>query len=480
MKIGSQHLMLSEFKFGFELEAVFVTDNDYDAEDIVENIIREKFPLQDPETDLDIHEDGSITPINDGYPFEWASPVMSFTPSNILSCSKFLAELNDNDIFTNDSCGFHVHLSFKHLIEKDLIWFLCHLAANPAMADKVTKFEGHCFYDWEYADHEFLVDIAEALVDSNFSLLREIFTGDKYRIFRIHPQGTLEWRGPRGFLDKPCYQKNLKFFRLLRDLLTWLNDSRYKDLVLPEKIWTRDEFMKELEPKLIFSSKDKRWSPDQDPNVIKEIIEKYPWFMKANFEDALVEIDRAGSLIWLSGEWNDGVWESGTWRGGNWRNGIWKNGSWEYGAWYKGVWENGKWWNGYWYGGTWMNGEWYEGYWNNGEWKNGKHRAGVWSDGTWLNGEWLNGRWSRGTWHDGIWLNGYWGSGTWLNGHWHDGKWFEGTWVDGLWKGGARFPDEIAETPEKTTTNKTSESVMYAEKLYYRTRTFDTFDIGYA
>ena len=37
--------------------------------------------------------------------------------------------------------------------------------------------------------------------ESPLSTNRGTFSNEKYQVLRIHPQGTIEWRGPRGFLD---------------------------------------------------------------------------------------------------------------------------------------------------------------------------------------------------------------------------------------------------------------------------------------
>ena len=115
------------------------------------------------------------------------------------------------------------------------------------------------------------------------------------------------------------------------------------------------------------------------------------WLKKATIQEAIVEVDDRGRVVW-----KDGVWLAGTWRGHVWQGGVWKDGCWE--------------------GGNWINGLWVDGEW----------QKGSWTDGVWLAGRWLDGTWKGGIWYDGMWTDGM----------WKNGKWVNGIWVDGIWCGG--------------------------------------------
>jgi hypothetical protein len=97
------------------------------------------------------------------------------------------------------------------------------------------------------------------------------------------------------------------------------------------------------------------------------------WLQDAKIsDDAQIEINAEGRVIWLNGTWHGGTWHGGTWMRGTWNGGTWHGGTW---------------WSGIWNGGTWKN--------------------GIWKNGTWKNGIWKNGTWKNGTWWNGIWKDGY-------------------------------------------------------------------------
>ena len=153
-------------------------------------------------------------------------------------------------------------------------------------------------------------------------------------------------------------------------------DSKYKKYV--EALKDRDVIKKARSFKSVNGQ-----NPTFD-NVF-ELLEKFPWLIKAKFSGAEVEIYTRGKLPKYL-VWYDGVWEKGTWEDGRWENGTWKNGTWNGGLWVDGEWKNG----------TWMDGNWW-----NGEWKNG----------TWIDGDWDDGIWNGGTWKKGYWDEGYDGYG---------------------------------------------------------------------
>ena len=110
---------------------------------------------------------------------------------------------------------------------------------------------------------------------------------------------------------------------------------------------------------------------------VLEVLEKFPWLVKAKFKDAEVSVDKYNELVWEDGDWEDGTWKGGFWENGYWENGTWVKGRWEYGEWLNGTWKDGVW------------------------------KDGVWNDGTWFRGEWWYGTWYDGTWKKGKWIMGY-------------------------------------------------------------------------
>ena len=213
-------LLRSEFNFGFELEGYIPKDvanslynTDIHGKMTGENYIhgklmakkwlQNKFQLYFG-NNLTIKDDGSLIQ----YPlqgFEFPTPVMPLTPYNIQRCIDFLTYCKkDLGIFTTKDCGFHVHFSFPEMSPQDVVWIVCQIALNDSYFNLLTKFHDIEFTNENFASPDFLEDIRNCFNEAdgiNYSGLNLLLNKDKYRLLRIHPQGTLEWRGPRDFLN---------------------------------------------------------------------------------------------------------------------------------------------------------------------------------------------------------------------------------------------------------------------------------------
>lgn len=160
------------------------------------------------------HYDGSVSGFNEGYNgFEWSSPIIDFTPSKINQLKKMLKSLKYDDIHINDSCGFHTHFSYKGINEEDVLWVVMNIAMNKTYtmwltqfsyidtSELFTKYTHIEFSNSRYAEKTFLTDLEDAIYHKRYDAISYLLNMEKYRVLRIHPQGTLEWRGPRGFLE---------------------------------------------------------------------------------------------------------------------------------------------------------------------------------------------------------------------------------------------------------------------------------------
>lgn len=171
--------------------------------------------------------------------FEWRSPVMLFTPESIAHCIAFLKNFQKT-CYVNDDCGFHTHISFPGITEDDAKWIMIKLAEDPKMRKKLQSLttledrnkeysnmgrEPISFYS-RWANTDYLMDISDALHTNNIEGLHDLLSTEKYRALRIHPQGTLEWRSPRDFLDDGYSQEYIKsFFLSLYDFIAWMRDA---------------------------------------------------------------------------------------------------------------------------------------------------------------------------------------------------------------------------------------------------------------
>lgn len=229
--------LASQFKFGFELEAM-VEDalidfsDDYHDEvdyDSLNEAIKEEIStaFNFSEDEIEIKYDSSLEPSNRfDYAFEWATPTMQFTPENLKRSIHGLDYLMNHNFYTNESCGFHVHLSFPNITDQDVIWIISKLSIDKPMFKKITNFEGLNFFNEEYAEKGVFEKIGKLINEEKYSELAQYFSTKKYRMLHIHPQGTLEWRGPRDFLDDyEGIHIVYDFFKLLHEFVSWMSKS---------------------------------------------------------------------------------------------------------------------------------------------------------------------------------------------------------------------------------------------------------------
>ena len=255
-------LLRSEFKFGFELEGYvgksilhnyLMYDDEPNYEENDENFDEDFFDgytsdnysgLPDIDTDklyedlteyfqnyfgkdIEVTQDGSLNELNGG--FEFPTPPMNLTPLNVKKCIDFLYSLKNDkfEIYTDNSCGFHTHISFPNMSNKDMVWIICNIALDSNLIDNLLHFtslnQNFDFFG-KWATTDFLYNIQNNIKDENWNELNKLLTNEKYRVIRIHPQGTLEWRGPRNFLDEGNLQIIKDFFIKLLKIVTEISN----------------------------------------------------------------------------------------------------------------------------------------------------------------------------------------------------------------------------------------------------------------
>ena len=221
--------LTTDFTMGFELEAVwYANDHDEDSyveyEDYQDSI--EEFFDSCGLSGGDLHGDGSVNGYGDGAPFEWASPVL---PVNMTSINKIINMYKRglNEVFTvNDSCGLHHHISFPNMSAEEMIWIMCKLALDTNMREKISHFK-----DWSFvttwSKDSYLDKLKDAVLNDKYNDIIKICRTDKYSLVNVHSHNTLEWRGPRSFLDAPREQalKNVvEFYKLFWSFIKWMTD----------------------------------------------------------------------------------------------------------------------------------------------------------------------------------------------------------------------------------------------------------------
>lgn len=186
------------------------------------------------ESDGSLSTGGSNT-TGHAWTFEWGSPIIPFNPKNINKIYKFLTSLKDIGVKTNDSCGFHTHISYEDMTRDDAKWILFCIANDESLLDEVSylkvpgespvEFFGH------YATSKWFDELKAHGNLKNWNFREN--TDDKYLQIRMHPgAGTLEWRGPRNFINdgsKPQLIKEylMKVWKLVLKIGKLVDEKEY-------------------------------------------------------------------------------------------------------------------------------------------------------------------------------------------------------------------------------------------------------------
>lgn len=263
--------LTTDFTFGFELEAIAYGRQDFsDSRSglAVRNFVNERLGNGGDfheDSSLEVQEEGNVIQYipyesGDGYvydgteitmadieeqfgsidnvefrtTFEYASPVLQFNPATIQKVINFLDDgMNTNDLFyTNDSCGFHHHISFEGMTGEDAAWIVSQLALdndarkmfanfNDVANKDDTGVENYNFIT-TWSEERYLYDLADAINNFDFAEIRKQLNTDKFSILNVHSNKTLEWRGPRNFLQTKNRKTIINFYKHLWKIINWM------------------------------------------------------------------------------------------------------------------------------------------------------------------------------------------------------------------------------------------------------------------
>lgn len=216
--IMSNKKLLNEFYFGFELEGTFDQSmNDYSSLTLKFDELLKGHG--------NMHRDGSLRSEYGYSCFEYSSPVIQFTPMSINMVIKFLDSLPSLGVKINNTCGFHTHISFKGITKKDAVWAMASMVADGSYTE-FLKLGRTNLYKSPYAKATFLHKAKKLYDNRRIEEMADVLVdNEKYRSIRIHPQGTIEWRGPRTFLNVIKHSKNVAYFKKLSRFIKRINDS---------------------------------------------------------------------------------------------------------------------------------------------------------------------------------------------------------------------------------------------------------------
>lgn len=177
----------------------------------------------------EVHSDGSLNNIGNNLAFEWATPIFKATPKAFEGFVHTLYDLfKDGEIYTNDDCGFHHHLMYNGMNERDCIWIYCNLAMDDDFIDETIDFDDFSLYSQQWSSINPFTIIRKSIKNDDWSTVLGLLSTDKYRLFRIHPQGTLEWRGPRDFLNEAALEviKDFYYKHLQKVIMKFIEYNR--------------------------------------------------------------------------------------------------------------------------------------------------------------------------------------------------------------------------------------------------------------
>lgn len=150
-KILTENMLVNEWTFGFELEAI-CANGELNYGDLPGYHVNEepKGKVLDLKLELDrlfgasgkIERDGSVHPSSSkgGWAFEYPSGIFKFNIEEIKRITKILYEdLPKLNVYTNRSCGFHTHFSNNSLDKKDTIWLMCCMALDDNLRKELQE-----------------------------------------------------------------------------------------------------------------------------------------------------------------------------------------------------------------------------------------------------------------------------------------------------------------------------------------------------
>lgn len=285
------------FKFGFELECIGPSGFDIDTLSLPVELKQS--------TDDSILVDGEEG--NDEQGYEFISSPMLLNPKNITASKQTVISMLKNGFRTNGSCGFHIHYSFETMDFSDMCWFLLGLATDENSKSYFSMFNDIEFFNDRYADTSFFDNILAVVQSGENRALAHVFNADKFRILRMHPQGTIEWRGPRDFMNSGDMSLISDFFLRLYKCADIIHKLSTKESIsLDGKTITKREFVSNLNNSSAsatgsFMKKGNSLDKSITIDYYTDISRHVPWLNELRFKNLNISYENS-MLIIHSGE----------------------------------------------------------------------------------------------------------------------------------------------------------------------------------
>lgn len=151
-KILTENMLVNEWTWGFELEAICHTPGDYTipgyksySEDNQPTGVALELKMA-----LDklfgvpgkMERDGSVKPSSKfgGFSFEYPSGIFEFNLKEMKRILNILyEELPKLNVYTNRTCGFHTHFSNNKLDKNDVVWLLCCISLDENLRKELKE-----------------------------------------------------------------------------------------------------------------------------------------------------------------------------------------------------------------------------------------------------------------------------------------------------------------------------------------------------
>jgi len=494
-KFISEAYLMSQYKFGFEFEGI-AEKSKWDNRDKLKEYFDKEFGKGG-----DVKGDSSIKDFDTSnyFSFEYVSDIFTLVPINVQKIVNFLDIATKNGLTTNETCGFHIHISFPNITLFDQYWVLINLAFDQKILKTLKTLTDLKFFDKTYANGALLGKIKKCIVNGEYSNMVDYFTDEKskYSLLNPHQQGTLEWRGPRGFLEKRNKDIIMSLFLKLYEFVKWIDKTIEKTEVngiTKKEIFDGIEIVKKNRN---FEEKEMKkegriFGHFQDKKVLFTAFKLYPELSKAKFNRIHISFveNNDNKLSMTNGE-VEGLElrrKNVILRNCTIINSEIDNANFSFCKTIKCKIKNG-------YFSDSAHPECAESEFDNCDFKNfkyyetsnfnrcviygspatkkmyecykcnfnvceivhGRYRScnfercnvkeaeidgnSVWKNGVFYGGNFLDSRWEDGIWEDGfmidsVWVNGTWNGGKFNKGIWEDGKFNGGTWNGGTWENG--------------------------------------------
>jgi len=266
-----ERLLVSEFRFGFELEALYEKSK-------YKNVLS-YMKLYYP--DLKIDKDSSLTGDSKHGTFEMKSPILTPNIKEFDKLEKFLLNLHNNYISTNETCGFHIHISFPNYNLDDVLWILCNIAITPKYSNTIKFFETYDFIS-VYSNDRLLEELKTAIKNKYIKKIKSTFDhlkGQKYNILNPSEHDTIEWRGPRNFLETKNINVIKDFIKRIHEVLMIFSKSLDNNVI---NGWLTKEKLK-IGSYINFKDEPKIFTEFEDSIRIR-LNKNFKWVYKINFK----------------------------------------------------------------------------------------------------------------------------------------------------------------------------------------------------